>query len=131
MKAKNIKLTRIIDEDALKKHNVFSNIRRALEDYIGRPITDKGLEELSRELFHIIDDFGYYSIQELRVRVNKDSINVVNYFPIFKDKEDEIRFYEDYKNYDNKNKSLLDSINDYIDNNKRKILDRVKGAFDL
>lgn len=39
--------------------------------------------------------------------------------------------YEDYKNYDNKNKSLLDSINDYIDNNKRKILDRVKGAFDL
>lgn len=39
--------------------------------------------------------------------------------------------YEDYKNYDNKNKSLLDSINDYIDNNEQKILDRVKGAFDL
>lgn len=39
--------------------------------------------------------------------------------------------YEDYKKYDNKNKSLLDSINDYINNNEQKILKQVSKAFEL
>lgn len=39
--------------------------------------------------------------------------------------------YEDYKKYDNKNKSLLDSINDYINNNEQNILKQVSKAFEL
>lgn len=39
--------------------------------------------------------------------------------------------YEDYKKYDNNKKSLLDSINDYIDNNKQKILKQVSKAFEF
>lgn len=39
--------------------------------------------------------------------------------------------YEDYKKYDNKNKNLLDSINDYINNNEQKILKQVAKAFEF
>lgn len=39
--------------------------------------------------------------------------------------------YEDYKKYDNKNKSLLDSINDYINENEQKILKQVSKAFEF
>lgn len=39
--------------------------------------------------------------------------------------------YEDYKNYDNKNKSLLDSVHDYINKNEQKILKQVSKAFEL
>ena len=39
--------------------------------------------------------------------------------------------YEDYKNYDNNNKSLLDSIHDYIDNNEQKILNIIKESVEL
>ena len=38
--------------------------------------------------------------------------------------------YNDYKNYDNENVSLLDSINNYIVNNKDKILDKIEKAFE-
>lgn len=38
--------------------------------------------------------------------------------------------YEDYKKYDNGNKSLLDSVNDYIDNNKQEIYEKVKHCFE-
>lgn len=38
--------------------------------------------------------------------------------------------YEDYKKYDNKNKSLLDSINDYIDDHTIYIIDIIKNAID-
>lgn len=38
--------------------------------------------------------------------------------------------YEDYKKYDNKNKSLLDSINDYIDDNTTYIIGIIKNAID-
>ena len=37
--------------------------------------------------------------------------------------------YEDYKKYDNNNKSLLDSIHDYINENEQKILKQVSKAF--
>lgn len=39
--------------------------------------------------------------------------------------------YEDYKNCDNKNKSLLDSVHDYINKNEQKILKQVSIAFEL
>lgn len=39
--------------------------------------------------------------------------------------------YEDYKKYDNNNKSLLDSIHDYINGNEQKILKQVLKAFDF
>ena len=39
--------------------------------------------------------------------------------------------YEDYKNYDNNNKSLLDSIHDYIDNNEQKILNIIKESVEF
>ena len=39
--------------------------------------------------------------------------------------------YEDYKKYDNKNKSLLDSVHDYINKNEQKILKQVSKAFEL
>lgn len=38
--------------------------------------------------------------------------------------------YEDYKKYDNKNKSLLDSINDYIDEHITYIIGIIKNAID-
>jgi len=38
--------------------------------------------------------------------------------------------YEDYKNYDNPNIPLLDSINNYITNNENKILDKIEKAFE-
>lgn len=41
------------------------------------------------------------------------------------------RIYEDYKEHDNKNKSLLDSIHEYIDNNEQKILHEIKGAIEF
>ena len=41
------------------------------------------------------------------------------------------KIYEDYKKYDDNNKSLLDSINTYIDNNEQKILNELKEVFDL
>ena len=39
------------------------------------------------------------------------------------------KLYKDYKQYDNKNKSLLQSIHDYIDENEQKILDKIITAF--
>lgn len=39
--------------------------------------------------------------------------------------------YEDYKKYDNKNKSLLDSVHDYINKNEQKILKQVSKAFEF
>ena len=39
------------------------------------------------------------------------------------------KLYEDYKQYDKKNKSLLQSIHDYIDENEQKILDKIMTAF--
>ena len=41
------------------------------------------------------------------------------------------RIYEDYKEHDNKNKSLLDSVHEYIDNNEQKILHEIKGAIEF
>lgn len=40
------------------------------------------------------------------------------------------KIYEDYKKYDNPNKSLLDSIHDYIDNNEQELLNRLENAFE-
>lgn len=39
--------------------------------------------------------------------------------------------YEDYKKYDNKNKSLLDSINDYIYDNRTFIGEKIEKSFDM
>lgn len=49
------------------------------------------------------------------------------YIDLYYDKIKEI--YEDYKNYDNGNKSLLDSIHDYINSNEQKIYDNIKICF--
>ena len=38
--------------------------------------------------------------------------------------------YNDYKKYDNYNKSLLDSILDYINDNKAQILDTIKNCYE-
>lgn len=51
------------------------------------------------------------------------------YIDVYYDTIKEI--YEDYKNYDNKNKSLLDSVHDYINKNEQKILKQVSKAFEL
>ena len=51
------------------------------------------------------------------------------YIDVYYDTIKEI--YEDYKKYDNKNKSLLDSIHDYINKNEQKILKQVSKAFEL
>ena len=39
------------------------------------------------------------------------------------------KLYKDYKQYDNKNKSLLQNIHDYIYENEQKILDKIISAF--
>ena len=51
------------------------------------------------------------------------------YIDVYYDTINEI--YEDYKKYDNKNKSLLDSIHDYINENEQKILNQVSKAFEF
>ena len=51
------------------------------------------------------------------------------YIDVYYDTIKEI--YEDYKKYDNKNKSLLDSVHDYINKNEQKILKQVSKAFEL
>ena len=51
------------------------------------------------------------------------------YIDVYYDTINEI--YEDYKKYDNKNKSLLDSIHDYINKNEQKILKQVSKAFEF
>jgi len=38
--------------------------------------------------------------------------------------------YEDYKQYDDAGVSLLDSVNNYIETNKDKILQKLNDAFD-
>lgn len=38
--------------------------------------------------------------------------------------------YNDYKKYDNNNKSLLNSILDYINDNKIQILDTIKNCYE-
>ena len=40
------------------------------------------------------------------------------------------KIYEDYKKYDNPNKSLLDSIHDYINNHEQELLNRLETAFE-
>ena len=40
------------------------------------------------------------------------------------------KIYEDYKKYDNSDKSLLDSIHDYIDNHEQELINRLKNAFE-
>lgn len=50
------------------------------------------------------------------------------YIDLYLDKIKEI--YEDYKKYDNKNKSLLYSIHDYINNNESKLIDKIKDCFE-
>ena len=49
------------------------------------------------------------------------------YIDIYYDTIKEI--YEDYKKYDNNKKSLLDSIHDYINENKQEIWNKVSKAF--
>ena len=51
------------------------------------------------------------------------------YIDVYYDTIKEI--YEDYKKYDNKNKSLLDSVHDYINKNEQKILKQVSKAFEF
>lgn len=51
------------------------------------------------------------------------------YIDVYYDTINEI--YEDYKKYDNKNKSLLDSIHDYINKNEQNILKQVSKAFEF
>lgn len=41
-----------------------------------------------------------------------------------------LNIYEDYKKEDNSNKSLLDSIHDYINNHEQDILNRINKAFE-
>ena len=42
-----------------------------------------------------------------------------------------LSIYEDYKKYDNKNKSLLESIHNYIDKKEKEILDKVSKCYDF
>ena len=42
-----------------------------------------------------------------------------------------LSIYEDYKKYDNENKSLLDSIHDYINEKENDILDKVSKCYDF
>ena len=51
------------------------------------------------------------------------------YIDVYYDTINEI--YDDYKKYDNKNKSLLDSVHDYINKNEQKILKQVSKAFEF
>lgn len=41
-----------------------------------------------------------------------------------------VEIYEDYKLHDNTNVSLLDSINNYIESNKDKIMERLNDSFE-
>lgn len=50
------------------------------------------------------------------------------YIDVYFDKIKEI--YQDYKKYDNKNKSLLDSICIYINDNESKIIEKIKDCFE-
>lgn len=67
----------------------------------------------------------YLAIQILEMLELKNKwLLIDNYY-------EKIRFIaNDYKQYDNNNKSLLDSINDYINDNKEKILNNLKDCFD-
>lgn len=48
------------------------------------------------------------------------------YIDIYFDKIKEI--YQDYKKHDNKNRCLLDSIHDYINENESKIIEKIKNC---
>lgn len=50
------------------------------------------------------------------------------YIDVYFDKIKEI--YQDYKKYDNKKRSLLDSIHDYINENESEIIEKVKCCFE-
>lgn len=50
------------------------------------------------------------------------------YIDLYLDKIKEI--YEDYKNYDNNGKSLLDSIHDYVYENEEKINEELRDCFE-
>lgn len=50
------------------------------------------------------------------------------YIDVYFDKIKEI--YQDYKKYDNKKRSLLDSIHDYINESESEIIEKIKDCFE-
>lgn len=67
----------------------------------------------------------YLSLQILKyMELEKEHMYIDLYYDTI------LKIYEDFKLHDNMNVSLLDSINDYIENNKDVILEKLNDAFD-
>ena len=58
----------------------------------------------------------YFGMQIENIFLKNEVLYLDNFFEMIM-----VELLNDYKKYDNANKSLLDSINDYIYNNKEKI----------
>jgi len=68
----------------------------------------------------------YLGIEILKMLMLQDNILYIDlYYKNIKN------IYEDYKKYDNNNKSLLESIHDYINANEQKIINIIKESVDL
>jgi len=67
----------------------------------------------------------YIALQIAKSSYYKDSWCYINiYYEIVKE------LYEDYKKHDNNNKSLLDSINDYLNEHEEEIKEKLEYAFE-
>lgn len=77
------------------------------------------------------NDYNTICIFYLGIEILKALMLEDNYLYIDLYYENIKEIYEDYKNYDNIDKSLLDSINDYIDNNEQKILNIIKESVEF
>lgn len=75
------------------------------------------------------NDYDLMCILYLGMEINEILLkNKHLYIDLYYDKIKVI--YNDYKKYDNNNKSLLDSILDYINDNKTQILDTIKNCYE-
>ena len=67
----------------------------------------------------------YLALQILKyMELEKEHVYIDVYYDVI------TNIYEDYKLHDDANVSLLDSVNNYIENNKDMILEKLNDAFD-
>ena len=69
------------------------------------------------------DEYDLECIFILGIEIEKMLLLNIKYIDTYF--EDVKEIYKDYKKYDNENKSLLESIHDYINNNENKLLLKV------
>lgn len=81
----------------------------------------------NRDYFNKYDNecIVYLSLEILKyLELEKEHIYIDTYYETILD------IYDDYRKHDDDSVSLLDSINNYIENNKDVILEKLNDAFD-